>query len=204
MSVETHTGANPHHEHPDVVGSRNRLGVILLLVADVAMALSVLFVYFYLRQQNVNNMWLPLATADTPAVHPISTRGTWIVTALAALGLLSHFYGLKGARAKAQSQLTLGATFAMAFSAAALVYQFSQIGNAPFTTTSGAYASTYFLIAGLNTLHLVLTLFISIGNWNRSRLGLYVSDHWHVDIVNIWWIWMTVSSALGAFALSFT
>jgi heme/copper-type cytochrome/quinol oxidase subunit 3 len=202
MSVETQS--NPHHEHPDVVGSRNRLGVILLLVADVAMALSVLFVYFYLRQQNVNNMWLPLATADTPATHPISAKGAWIVTGLAALGLLSHFYGLMGARAKSQAQLTLGGSFAMAFSAAALVYQFMQISSAPFTTTSGAYASSYFLIAGLNTLHLVLTLFISLGNWNRSRLGLYASDHWHVDIVNIWWIWMTVSSLLGAFALSFT
>ena len=204
MSVQEHAHSNPHHEHPDVVGSRNRLGVILLLVADVAMALSVLFVYFYLRQQNVNDMWLPAATADTPAVLPISTRGTWIVTALAGLGLLSHFYGLMGARVKSQSQLTMGGTIAMAFSAAALVYQFGQISSAPFTTTSGAYASAYFLIAGLNTLHLVLTLFIAIGNWNRSRLGLYVSDHWHVDIVNVWWIWMTVSSLLGAFALSFT
>lgn len=209
MSVQEHADTNPHREHPDVVGSRNRLGVILLLVADVAMALSVLFVYFYLRQQNVNDMWLPAATADRPAVHPISTRGTWVVTALAGLGLLSHFYGLMGARLKnsltiSQAQLVRGGTFAMAFSAAALVYQFGQISNAPFTTTSGAYASAYFLIAGLNTLHLVLTLFISIGNWNRSRLGLYVSDHWHVDIVNIWWIWMTTSSLLGAFALSFT
>ena len=59
MSTETHT----HHEHPDVVGSRNRLGVILILVADIAFALSILFVYFYLRGQNVNDMWLPAATA---------------------------------------------------------------------------------------------------------------------------------------------
>jgi hypothetical protein len=39
MSTETHA----HHEHPDVVGSRNRLGVILILVADIAFALSILF-----------------------------------------------------------------------------------------------------------------------------------------------------------------
>jgi heme/copper-type cytochrome/quinol oxidase subunit 3 len=67
----------------------------------------------------------------------------------------------------------------------------------------GAYASCYYLIAGLNFTHLLLTTFISLGNWNRSRLGLYKSDHWQVDIVNVWWIWMTVSSLLGAFALSF-
>jgi heme/copper-type cytochrome/quinol oxidase subunit 3 len=59
MSSET---KNVHYEHPDVVGSRNRLGLILILVADIAFALSILFVYFYLRQQNVNGMWLPIAS----------------------------------------------------------------------------------------------------------------------------------------------
>jgi len=199
MSVETHA----HHEHPDVVGSRNRLGLILILVADIAMALSVLFVYFYLKGQNVNDMWLPTATADTPAVMAVSSKGAWYVTILAAIGLLTHFYALKGVRAKNQTQLVLGGGLALVFSLAAMVYQFIQVSNAPFTTTSGAYASCYFLIAGLNALHLVITVFIALGNWNRSRLGIYKSDHWHVDIVNIWWIWMTISSLLGAFALSF-
>ncbi|CAB4674102.1 unannotated protein [freshwater metagenome] len=203
MSVETHGHSNPHHEHPDVVGSRNRLGVILILVADIAMALSVLFVYFYLKGQNVNDMWLPAATEDSPAILALSSKGTWYITALAGLGAAAHFYGLKGARAKNATQLVLGGGVALVFSIAALVYQFMQISSAPFTTTSGAYASCYFLIAGLNALHLVLTVFIALGNWNRSRLGIYAADHWHVDIVNVWWIWMTVSSLLGAFALSF-
>jgi heme/copper-type cytochrome/quinol oxidase subunit 3 len=78
-----------------------------------------------------------------------------------------------------------------------------QIANAPFTFYSGAYASCYYLITILNMVHLILTVFIALGNWNRSRLGIYAHDHWHVDIVNVWWVWMTVSSLLGAFALSF-
>jgi len=69
MSVDTH--ANPHHEHPDVVGSRNRLGVILLIVADVAFALSMVFTFFYLKAQNVNEMWLPAATEESPAITPV-------------------------------------------------------------------------------------------------------------------------------------
>ncbi|MGI9144333.1 MAG: cytochrome c oxidase subunit 3 [Candidatus Planktophila sp.] len=200
MSTETHA----HHEHPDVVGSRNRLGVILILVADIAFALSILFVYFYLRQQNVNGMWLPSASEESPAVLPISSRGSWELTAIAAFGLLCHYYALKGVRAKNQTQLKLGSLVAFIASAIALVLQFNQIANAPFTFNSGAYASCYYLIAILNFVHLALTVFISFGNWNRSRLGLYVKDHWHVDIVNVWWVWMTVSSLLGAFALSFS
>jgi heme/copper-type cytochrome/quinol oxidase subunit 3 len=210
MSVEIHAHSNPHdenpnyhHESPDVVGSRNRLGVILLLVADITFALSVLFVFFYLKGQNVNDMWLPKATSTQDATVPVSSMGAWYVTAIAAIGLLAHRYGLTGVRLKNQTQLVLGSAIAFVASIGGLIYQGIQINNAQFTITMGAYASCYYLIAGLNFLHLVLTAFISLGNWNRSRLGLYKADHWQVDIVNVWWIWMTISSLLGAFALSF-
>jgi len=202
MSVETHT--NPHHEHPDVVGSRNRLGLILILVADIAFALSVIFVYFYLKGQNVNDMWLPKATEEYAATVPVSSMGAWYITVIAAFGLVMHRYALFGARAKNQTQLVLGSGVAFIASLAALIYQGVQFGGVSFTITMGAYASCYFLIAGLNFVHLLITAFIALRNWNRSRLGLYQADHWHVEIVSIWWIWMTVSSLLGAFALSFT
>lgn len=198
MSVQTH----PHHEHPDVVGSRNRLGVILLLVADVAFALSMMFVYFYLRGQNVNDMWLPAGTSDHAAITPISATPGWTVTAIATFGLLAHFYGLKGVRVGNQTQLKLGSLVALVTSVVAIAYQFNTIASAPFTFSDGAYVSCFYMLTILNFVHLALTVFISLGNWNRSRLGLYVSDHWHVDIVRIWWVWMVVSSLLGAFALS--
>ncbi len=204
MSVETHAHSNPHHEHPDAVGSRNRLGAILILVADIAFALSVIFVYFYLKGQNVNGMWLPKASDTAGATTPVSSMGVWYLTAIAAVGLLTHRYALAGVRAKNQTQLKLGSLMALIASLVGLVYQGMQINSASFTITMGAYASCYYLIAGLNFMHLLFTVFISLGNWNRSRLGIYVSDHWHVDIVNVWWIWMTVSSLLGAFTLSFT
>ena len=199
MSVETHA----HHEHPDVVGSRNRLGVILLLVADIAFALSMVFVYFYLRGQNVNNMWLPAATEERGAIEPLSSGPAWTVTAIVAFGLLAHIYGLKGAREKNQTQLKLGSLVALVASVVAIGYQFNIISTAPFTFSDGAYVSCFYMFAFLNMVHLLLTLFISLGNWNRARLGLYVENFWHVDIVRIWWIWMVVSSLLGAFSLSY-
>ena len=199
MSVETHA----HHEDPDVVGSRNRLGVILLLVADIAFALSMIFVYFYLRGQNVNDMWLPAATEERGAIVPLSSGPAWTVTAIAAFGLLSHLYALKGGREKNQTQLKLGSLVAMVASVVALAMQFNTIANAPFTFSDGAYVSCFYLFTIMNFVHLALTLFISLGNWNRARLGLYASNLWMVDIVRIWWIWMVVSSLLGAFSLSY-
>ena len=210
MSTDTHAHSNPHPELPDyhhedsnAVGSRNRLGVVWLLVADVTFTLSVLFVFFYLKGQNVNNMWLPKATSTQDATVPVSSIGAWYVTAIAAIGFLTHRYALLGVRMKNQTQLVLGSGIALGASILGLIYQGIQIDSAPFTITMGAYASCYYLIAGLSFMHFFLTTFISLGNWNRSRLGLYKEDYWHVDIVNVWWIWMTVSSLLGAVALSF-
>jgi heme/copper-type cytochrome/quinol oxidase subunit 3 len=202
MSLDTHT--NPHHEHPDVVGSRNRLGVILLIVADVAFSLSMVFTYFYLKAQNVNKMWLPAATEEIPAVTAISSAGAWKITLVAAIGLLAHFIALGNIRKGNQSGLKTFSLIALISSIVATVLQIQQFGAVSFTFYSGAYASCWYMFAILNTLHLLLTAFIALGNWNRSRLGIYKADHWHVDIVNIWWVWMVVSSLLGAFSLSFT
>jgi heme/copper-type cytochrome/quinol oxidase subunit 3 len=142
MSVETHVQS--HHEHPDVVGSRNRLGLILLLVADISFALAVLFVYFYLKGQNVNDMWLPKASDTQDATVPVSSMGAWSVTIIAALGLLFQRYALAGAKVKNQTQLVLGSGLALVAALAAFIYQIIQMNNASFTITMGAYASCYY------------------------------------------------------------
>jgi heme/copper-type cytochrome/quinol oxidase subunit 3 len=203
MSVDTKHDVNPHHEDPDVVGSRNRLGVILLIVADVAFALSMVFTYFYLKAQNVNEMWLPKGDAENPAINPVSSSSAWMITGIAAVGLFAHYLGLTNARKKSGGVTGFGLV-ALLLSLAALGYQIAQFGSVPFTFYDGAYVSCWYMFAILNTVHLVLTSFIALGNWNRSRLGLYKTDSWHIEIVNIWWIWMVISSALGAFSLSFT
>lgn len=195
---------NAHHEHPDVVGSRNRLGVILILVADIAFALSMMFVYFYLKQQDVNGMWLPPASEEMPAVRTVPSSNAWLLVGLCALGLLTNQFAVKGSKAKDIAQTNIGTGLAFIFSLVAFVLQIMQMNSTGFTTRMGAYASTYYLIAIINAVHLFITIFISLGNWNRSRLGLYNKDHWHLSISHVWWIWMTVSAGLGAFALSFT
>jgi hypothetical protein len=149
-------------------------------------------------------MWLPAATEDNPAVTAISSSGAWKITAVAAIGLLAHFVALRNVRRDNQSGLKTFGLIALVASLVATVLQIQQFGAVPFTFYNGAYASCWYMFAILNTVHLLLTAFIALGNWNRSRLGLYKSDHWHVVIVNIWWVWMVMSSLLGAFSLSFT
>lgn len=198
MSTETHA----HHEDPDVVGSRNRLGVILILVADISFALSMMFVFFYLKSQNIHDMWLPKGDEENAAIHPLSSSPAWTVTAIAAVGMSLHYFGLRSARHGNQSALKTSGLFALLAALIGSVFQWNTIANAPFTFHEGTYVSAFYLLTIMNMVHLLLTVFISFGNWNRSRLGLYKSNYWHLDIVNVWWVWMTISSGLGAFCLS--
>lgn len=110
--------------------------------------------------------------------------------------------GLKSARLGHQSSLKIFGALSFLFACGGAVYQWQTIANAGYAFYQGAYVSAFYLITIMNQVHLILTVLISLGNWNRARLGLYKSNYWHVDIVNIWWLWMTVSSALGAFCLS--
>ena len=199
QEVHAHTG---HHEHPDDVGSRNRLGVILILVADISFALSMMFVFFYLKSQNVHHMWLPKGDEEHAAIHPLSSNPAWTVTAIAALGMAIHYFGLRSARNGNQGALKGAGALSLLSAIVASVLQWNTIANAPFTFYEGTYVSAFYLLTIMNLVHLFLTVFIAFGNWNRSRLGLYKSNYWHVDIVNVWWVWMAVSSAMGAFCLS--
>ena len=68
MSTSTHESQfHVHHDSDAAVGRRERLGVRLLIVADGAFLASMIFSYFYLRNLNNNNAWLPnclLYTSD--------------------------------------------------------------------------------------------------------------------------------------------
>jgi heme/copper-type cytochrome/quinol oxidase subunit 3 len=147
-------------------------------------------------------MWLPKGDEEHAAIHPLSSSPAWTVTAIAAVGMLLHYFGLRSARNGNQGALKASGLLALIAALIGSVFQWNTIANAPFTFHEGTYVSAFYLLTIMNMVHLLLTVFISFGNWNRSRLGLYKSNYWHIDIVNVWWIWMTISSGLGAFCLS--
>ncbi|MGZ4745269.1 MAG: hypothetical protein ACXVYS_18845, partial [Oryzihumus sp.] len=53
-------------------------------------------------------------------------------------------------------------------------------------------------LAGYHAFHLLLTLFIGIGVWNRARMGRYATDGWQVRLVGYWWAWVAVAAILTA------
>jgi hypothetical protein len=84
------------------------------------------------------------------------------------------------------------------------VGQIIQLATFPFHDDTGSYASTVYVMAGANLFHLLLTVFIGLGIWNRARLGLFsAASHWQVRITNIWWSWIALAALIGALTTSF-
>lgn len=197
-SVAVTGPAADHHESLDVVGARWRTGVRLLIAADAAFLVALVFTYFYLRGLNTDGGWVPKGSP---------TEAIWISWALAGGTVLSaalYRWGEAGNLAGRSSRLSLGAGLAVLVLFADAVGQIIQMATFPFKAEVGSYASTLWVLAGSNLFHLLLTLFIGFGLWNRSRLGKYTAtDSWQVRVVGMWWSWIALSTLVGALTASF-
>lgn len=187
------------HDSPEDVGRRQRLGVLLLIVADVAFVFSLVFTYLYLRQLNTEGGWIPAEGGRTMGVG-----FGWVITAVMVLSWVAYRWGEVAARAGQRGRLVLGSLIATALVVVDLVLQVYQLVSATIRVADGSYASAWMALSGYHAFHLAMTLFVGIGLWNRARLGLFATDHWQVRLVGYWWTWVTISAIITAATTSLT
>jgi len=151
---EFHGGAPGHHEPPEKVDARQRLGVWLLIGADVIVVAALLFTYLYLRGLNTDNHWMTilgypgklhtyaewdnLANNGTLAAPkeiytgPLSAGLQWLAAAITVVAAAVVWWAEKGLRAtkntKAFSALTL---FAVAVTIVGVVISAIQLKDIP-------------------------------------------------------------------------
>jgi heme/copper-type cytochrome/quinol oxidase subunit 3 len=133
---EMHGGTPGHHEPPEKVDARQRLGIWLFIGADVVTLGALLFTYLYLRGVNTDNHWMSML-GYKGSLHPydvwadaadagtlkdpttifvplISTGLQWLLAALTVVSAGILWMGEKGLRAtknaKAFSSMALLAT----------------------------------------------------------------------------------------------
>ncbi len=190
--------AGHHVEDVDEVGSRQRLGVILLISADVAFVLSMVFTYFYLRALNTEGGWIP------DGGHTVGVGMGWVIAAVVAVSMLAYRWGEQGIRNGDQGRLLTGMLLALLLVVVDLGLQIYQLVNAGMLATEGSYASSFLALSGYHVVHLLLTLFLGLGIWNRARRGVFTEhSHWHVKLIGYWWMWVTAAALLTAFTTSF-
>jgi len=195
------TAASVTHEtvHPEDLFRTQRLGVLLLITADVAFVLSLIFTYFYLRGLNTNNGWIFPHYPQTASIG-----FSWLIAGVMVLAALSYQWGATGSRAGDNNRLVTGALGALILVLVDAGMQLYQLSTLPFKTTTGGYASSFIVLAGYHFVHLLLTLFIGLALWNRARMGKYTGgNYWQVRLVGYWYVWVMISALLTALTTSF-
>ena len=187
------------HDTPEVAFRRQRLGVILLIVADVAFVLSLVFAYLYLRGLDTEGGWLP---QDGPSA--LGAGFGWVIAAVMLASWGCYRWAESGAAAGQRERIVLGAAAAVVLVAVDLALQVYQMATAGFVVADGSYASAFMALAGYHVLHLALTVFLGIGIANRARLGRFDRHPWHVRLVGYWWTWVVLSAIITAATTSLT
>ncbi len=192
-----------HHDPPVVVARRDRMGVLLLIVADIAFVLCLIFTYLYLRFLNVNGMWLP------EEVTPAESGMTWVINGVLIIGAVMSWAGLRGLRQGRAPVLVTTSALALIIAITALVLQWWHLANYGFPSAengyfASAYSSTMVALAGANIFHILLTVIIALGLLSRSLMGKYSAENpWQPQLGAYWWTWVAVSSILVGLVTTF-
>lgn len=183
-----------HHDPPESVGKRERLGVRLLIIADGAFVFGMVFSYLYLRNLNVNGQWL---APNQQIVEPLAT---WQVTIPFLVAAACNALGITYRPAFRPLSLVGLAALGIGF-----YLQFRQVSDLPFINPEtekfeSAYASAWFLLGGANLLHYLLTTFLALGLFLRSfRVRLHPDlELWRLRTAQSWFTWVAFSAVLCA------
>lgn len=191
-----------HHDSPEAVGRRERLGVRLLIVADGSFLFAMIFSWFYLRNLNVNQAWLP------KGVHTFSTGSGWLAAAGLIIAAIAHRFGERN-----RSVRSVTAVVVLVALLIGGYYQWHQMAHMPFIAHddagrpfyNGAYASNWVLVAGTNMFHYLIGAFLALGLVLRGyRTNIDPTlEKWRQRTAGSWFTWMAISGALCAIATSF-
>ena len=192
-----------HRDPPAVSGSRDRMGVVLLIVADIAFVLCLMFTYMYLRFLNVNGLWLPAE------ITPAPSGPTWLIVAALFIGAVVYAWGARSLRGSRPAPFRIASWVAVVAAVVALAVQVQQLYGFNFALQDdgryfSAYSSSMVALAGANAFHIIMTTFIAIGIANRARAGRYEDpESWQPRIAAYWWSWVVVSAVLVGLMTTF-
>jgi hypothetical protein len=198
------------------IARRARLGLWLLIVADVAGTIALVISYSYLWSLNVNGGWAPpgatLSASQTNTTLPTTPSTAtfavewpfWGIFLVLVVATALMWFGYRSARSGNHAGLMVGAGLSFLVTVAALVFQWIQISTFPFDAGDGAYASAVLLLCASNIFHLFLLLFIGMGIFMRARKGLIDKTNWYqAQLLSYYMTWVCIAFLLGAILTTF-
>jgi len=193
-----------HHDSPEQIGRRERLGVRLLIVADGAFVFGMIFSYFYLRNLNANNGWIPKGG------HTLSAMSGWVTVFPFIIAAITHRFAMRSGNGFKNI-----APITFIVLVVGLYLQWKQLAHMPFQVAGesegkhvfgfeGSYSSSWVLIAGANMFHYILGSFIALGLLIRARRTKIdpVLEKWRMATTSSWFTWIAISGIACAITTS--
>jgi heme/copper-type cytochrome/quinol oxidase subunit 3 len=211
MSVDTPDQLDEagHHEDPELVERRQRLGLWLFIGGDAILLGALLFTYLYLRGTNTDGNWRHLTGYDFRGFSPaqaqdllnhvpprritegvVSVGTNWAIVAVVVLSALAIWYGeslIRRPRVKASKFIPF-AYLAALIALAAVVLEFLQMRNIPefFQVQNDsqlfvhtAYGSAMLAFGVALVIHLGILAFAGVGLAVRATRGRVWNREWH-------------------------
>ncbi|MBF6591295.1 MAG: cytochrome c oxidase subunit 3 [Ktedonobacterales bacterium] len=189
--MATVISAQGHAETDRAANDRKlRFGMIIYLITDIAFAIFLTAAYPFLRGLNTDSGWFPYR------FQLDFTSGNVITGLLVASGVC-YFIGYRALRANNQGIFKVGTALAVLLVLVSLVAQISVMRHFPFAASDGSFASTYIVLSGYHTYHLVLGAFFGLGLANRALRGRYSAENAiGVRLIGYYWLWAIVYSVV--------
>ena len=215
MSAPTEETLFPTTGEPvATIARRGRVGLWLMIVADVAGTIALLISYTYLWSLNVNGGWappgarVPFTESNTGPQKADATWAAewpfWVILLLVLLSTVAMWWSYKAVKAGFEAAAVTGAVLSTLLMVAALIAQWIQITTFPFGPSDGAYGSAVILLCASNLFHMLLVLFLLVGIVNRTRKGLISQDvNYQSQAVSYYMTWVVVAVLLGALVTTF-
>ena len=192
----------PHTYAPEVQGRRERLGVRIIIIANGSFVAAMMFTWFYLRNLNTNNAWLP------KGVHSFSTASGWSAGAGLILAGVLHAIGVQN---KSVRQIT--SILVLIALVVGAYLEWHQMAHMPFIAQdansrpfyNGAYASTWVIIAGTRMFEYLISIFIALGLVIRGYRATVnpILEEWRQRTAGSWFTWVAIAGFLTAMTISF-
>jgi len=223
MTVTTLDEGSPAEPHPEAHGEtagdrlrREQIALWLFIAGDAVFLVLEVFAWIYTRALDTDGMWRGAACTaanpctdglGNPLTHEVAKADPWYsvgVLALVAVAAVLLASTERSARQRSGPRVVSNtAGMALAALLAGIALQCYQFTALPFSTIDGTYASAFEFFMGSTLAHLLVLGFITLGAWNRARLGRYGDGHWQqLRLIRIFGVWIAASIAVLVFVMS--
>ncbi len=181
-------------ESVEVTGSRDKLGVWMIIVSCTTGTIALLVSYAYLWSLNVNGAWAPTpGSANWAPVWPF-----WVIFTAMLIATLIMWNGYRSLREGKVGAMKSAALLSSLLLLGAFIGQIFQIARFPFGPADGAYASATLWLAIANGIWLFLAVFLTAAIFNRTRAGrVSVENPNHARLVAMFMTYLCVAAFLG-------